>query len=268
MARAAARNKATGNKREKSAPSKPKTASEGDRGSGKSSVNHSPGKARTKQAMKTEKRPKEGKRRTGEEPAPVSGDSKKRVEFGAPIPAPDRPPPVLGDSRNTAAALGLLEKGIKFIYQKDFKKARHELKSLVDSYPGEPEILSRARTYLHICEREEAAHRKPTVSSDQLYALGVLDHNRGNYDGAVALFRQSLSNHPDADYVFYSLAASLAMKGEIADAIQSLRRAIELNEDNRVYAKNDSDFTALHVNRDFTDLVGTISSGSNSSGQY
>ncbi len=251
MARAAARNRTTGKKPEKSVSSK-------------SLVHHSPGKAGTKQAMKTEKKPKEAKRRTAERaPAP---EQKKRADVAAP--APERPRSLLGDSRSTIAALALLEKGIKFIYQKDFKKARHELKALLDTYPGETEIAARVRTYLHICDREEAAHKKPAVTSDQLYGLGVLDHNRGNYEGAVAFFRQSLTTHPQADYVFYSLAASLAMKGDGAEAIQNLRRAIELNEDNRVYAKNDSDFATLHVNRDFADLVGINTSASSNSGQY
>src|SRR5439155_24349777 len=33
-------------------------------------------------------------------------------------------------------------------------------------------------------------------------------------------------------------------------------KAIDLNEDNRVYAKNDPDFAPLHVEREFVDLVG------------
>jgi tetratricopeptide (TPR) repeat protein len=173
-----------------------------------------------------------------------------------PTPPPDRPPPLLRDSRSTAAALALLEKGIKLIYQKDFKKARQELRSLLESYPGESEILARARSYIQICEREEAAHRKPNISNDQLYALGVLDHNRGNYEGAVSYFRQSLESHPKADYIYYSLAASLALKGDAAEAIRNLKNAIELNEDNRIYAKNDDDFVTLHTLREFAELVG------------
>jgi tetratricopeptide (TPR) repeat protein len=269
MIKAVARNKSTGRKPEKSMPPKPDAGMVSHNGAAhsKTSINHSSGKTRTKQEMKSEKKPSNSKRRGNEEPAPVPA-GKTRVEYAAVAHAPDRPPSLLGDSRHTAAALALLEKGIKLIYQKDFKKARHELKSLQDGFPSETEILARVRTYLQICEREEATHRKPSVTSDQLYTLGVLDHNRGNYDGAVSLFQQSLSAHPDADYVYYSLAASLAMKGDSAEAILSLKRAIELNEDNRVYAKNDSDFTVLHLNRDFTDLVGLIIAASNNSGQY
>jgi tetratricopeptide (TPR) repeat protein len=165
-------------------------------------------------------------------------------------------PHLLRETKATAAALTLLEKGIKLIYQKDFKKARIELKSLLADYPGESEILARARIYLQICEREETAHRKPVIGNDQLYALGVIEHNRGNYDKAISHFRNSLDKHQQSDHIFYSLAASLAMKGEIAEALRNLQKAVELNEENRVYAKNDSDFTPLHGQKEFDDLVG------------
>ena len=69
-------------------------------------------------------------------------------------------------------------------------------------------------------------------------------------------FRQSLEKNKNADYVYYSLAASQALKNDVNAAVDSLRRAIELNEDNRVYAKNDPDFDPLHAQKDFTDLVG------------
>jgi len=165
-------------------------------------------------------------------------------------------PRLLRETKGTTAALVLLEKGIKLIYQKEFKKARTELKTLMESHPGESEILARARTYLQICDREDASHRKPATSTDQLYNLGVIEHNRTNYDKAIAYFQQSLEKHPNSDHVLYSLAASYAMKGEFGEAIRNLQKAVELNEENRVYAKNDSDFAPLHAHKEFGDLVG------------
>ena len=152
--------------------------------------------------------------------------------------------------------MSLLEKAIRLIHEKDFKKARGELKTLLDAYPGETEILARARIYIRICDREEAAHKRPPVTNDQLYTLGVMAHNRGDYDAAASFFKQAFDKHKHADYVYYSLAASMAMKGEFAEATLNLSKAIELNEDNRVYAKNDSDFSSLHADKDFADLVG------------
>lgn len=163
---------------------------------------------------------------------------------------------LLRETKTTVAALALLEKAIKFIYHKDLKKARVELKSLLESYPAEQEILARARTYLQICDREEASHKKPVIANDQLYTLGVMEHNRGDYENAISYFRQSLERNPNSDHIYYSLAASFAMKGDLAEAVRNLRKAVELNEENRVYAKNDSDFTPLHGQREFSDLVG------------
>jgi len=169
---------------------------------------------------------------------------------------PPAPPPLLRESRTTSAALSLLEKGIKFIYQKELRKARAEFNALLNSYPGESEILARARTYLQICDREELSHKKQTVHHDQLYTMGVMEHNRHNYEGAAIYFRQSLGKYPKADYIYYSLAASLAKKGDSSEALESLRKAVELNEDNRVYAKNDEDFSSLRALNTFAELVG------------
>jgi len=187
----------------------------------------------------------------------MASGTKKRISTSGTVTAPpEKPVRALSETKTTPGALLLLEKGIKLIYQREFKKARHELDSLIESYPSEAEISARARSYIQICDREEAAQKKTTVSNDQLYTLGVMEHNRGNYDGAISYFEQLLANHPNADYIYYSLAASKARKNEIAEAIQNLRKAIDLNEDNRVYAKNDPDFAPLHVEREFVDLVG------------
>jgi tetratricopeptide (TPR) repeat protein len=168
----------------------------------------------------------------------------------------DASPRLLRQTRTTSAALALLEKGIQLIFQKEFKKARIELKTLLDTYPGELDILARARSYIQICEREEAAQKKQSISTDQLYALGVLEHNKANYDAAISYFFQSLQNHPEADYIYYSVAASLAMKGDVAESLENLRKAVALNEDSRVYAKNDADFSALQTKKEFAELVG------------
>jgi len=202
--------------------------------------------------IKASKKPAKAAKGTGA-PAAAAAESAKKSSFTK-MAAP--PPRLLRETRTTTAALALLEKGIKLIYQKEFKKARAELKSLLESYPAESEILARARSYLQICEREESVHRRPALGNEQIYTLGVMEHNRGDYEKAVAYFRNSLDKNQKSDHVYYSLAASLAMKGEGAEAIRNLRQAVELNEDNRVYAKNDSDFASLHGQKEFDDLVG------------
>jgi tetratricopeptide (TPR) repeat protein len=186
----------------------------------------------------------------------MEAESRKHAAQTGASSAPAVPPRLLRHTKSTSAALALLQKGIELIFQKEFKRARNELKTLLETYPGELDILARARSYIQICEREEAAQKKQSISTDQLYALGVLEHNKANYDKAISYFLQSLEKHPDADYIYYSVAASQAMKGDLTESIENLRKAVELNEDSRIYAKNDADFSALQTRREFAELIG------------
>ncbi|MDR0841800.1 MAG: tetratricopeptide repeat protein [Acidobacteriota bacterium] len=163
---------------------------------------------------------------------------------------------ILRRTKTTGSALTHLEKGIELLYKKDLKKAQAELQSLIDNHPNDIEISVRARSYLDICKREESRQKKTTATADQFYALGVMEHNKANYDKAVTYFRQSLEKHPKADYIYYSIAASLARKGAHAESIETLRKAVTLNEDSRVHAKNDPDFLELGGYGDFQRLVG------------
>lgn len=196
------------------------------------------------------------KKKAPARPVRVGKPAEAEVKKASPIKSLPEPSRLLRDTKATSAALGLLEKGIKLIFQKEFKKARIEFKTLIETYPVEAEILARARTYMQICDREQASHKKPVIATDQLYTLGVMEHNRGDYMNAVSYFRHSLEKNPKSDHIYYSLAASFAMKGDTAQALLNLQKAIELNEENRVYAKNDSDFTSLHGEKEFGELVG------------
>jgi len=169
----------------------------------------------------------------------------------------DAPSQLLRRTKTTDSALAQLGKGIELINRKDFKKAVAELQSLIEKYKNETEITASARSYLDICRRGEARQKKtPAAAQNQTYAMGVMEHNRTNYDKAIAYFRQSLEIYPRADYIYYSLSASLALKGDVPSAVDNLRKAVELNRDSLIHAKNDPDFAPLENNREFLDLIG------------
>ena len=189
-------------------------------------------------------------------PAPVAAPAR-----AAQITPENPPSQLLRRTKTTASALVQLEKGIEFIHRKDFKKAVAELQSLVEKYPNEAAIIASARSYIEICKRSEARQKKtPAAPQNQAYAMGVLEHNRTNYDKAIAYFRQSLEKYPRADYIYYSIAASLTLKGDVSAAIENLRKAVDLNIDSRIHAKNDPDFASLENNREFMELVGVSAS--------
>jgi len=184
----------------------------------------------------------------------ISVPTTQNTKPGTPEEAPSQ---LLRRTKTTDSALAQLEKGIELINRKEFKKAVAELQSLIEKYKNEAEITASARSYLDICRRGEARQKKtPSTVQNQTYAMGVMEHNRTNYDKAIACFRQSLEKYPGADYIYYSLAASLALKGDVPSAVDNLRKAVELNRDSLVHAKNDPDFAPLENNKEFLDLIG------------
>lgn len=261
MVKASARKRVSGGKSVKIGRPVKKMASlkPPDRSSSRKSVlkAKSPkGKTKAGSALKPRKRSIRSERAIHEEPDDKKLESRKSTAPLGSVSDREEAPPLLRRTKTTAAALVLLERGIAFIYQKNYRKALAELRELLAAFPAEREILARAQSYIQICDREEAAQQKATISNDQLYSLGVVEHNKANYDKAISYYLQSLENHPDADYIYYSVAASLAKKGDSVRSIENLRKAIDLNADSRIYAKNDADFSSLLNNEEFAELIG------------
>lgn len=249
------------------AKAKPKAASKLSHGNSSSKAKVSLNKAKHKKAEEKKKALPAARGHSKKDLSHMEVEARKAAAKTEVAPSLEAPARLLRQTKTTAAALAHLEKGIEHIYQKDFKKARTELTTLLQSYPGEMDILARARSYMQICDREEAGQKKATLTADQLYAMGILEHNKANYDKAIVYFQQSLEKHPNADYVYYSIAASLALKGELAESVKKLRKAVELNAASRIHAKNDSDFAALENHKEFMELVGLNAPPANGSEQ-
>ena len=73
-------------------------------------------------------------------------------EVPAPAPPPRRPA--------FYEALAVYETGVRALQRHDFEAAANSLRSVIQGYPGERELVERARLYLQVCERETA--RRPS----------------------------------------------------------------------------------------------------------
>jgi tetratricopeptide (TPR) repeat protein len=70
-------------------------------------------------------------------------------------------------------------------------------------------------------------------------------YDEGRYAEAADRGRELAESHPEYPELFYNLACCESLAGRTADAIDHLRRAIELSDRCRVYAQSDSDFDAI-----------------------
>ncbi|MBI4468975.1 MAG: tetratricopeptide repeat protein [Acidobacteria bacterium] len=186
------------------------------------------------------------------------GKSAKRVtrtlgKPASPPPAKSKESPA---SQKTTASVKLFGQAIKQFNRHDFVGAREAFISFAEKFPEETEMISRAKTYISVCDQRLS--RPPTTprTVDALYDRGVFELNRGETEQAIAYFERALKSDPGADHVLYSLAAAHVRLGLVDLALDELTRCVNKRESYRLQARRDPDFRPLYHIELFQILVG------------
>jgi tetratricopeptide (TPR) repeat protein len=150
-------------------------------------------------------------------------------------------------------ALQHYQMGLQLMQEGKFDKARVIFDKLVNSGPSE--LLERARVYLAACDRnaQRAALTFATPGEQYDYAVSLL--NTGFYEEARDHFESILTRSPNADYAHYGIAILDSMTGQAEECLEHLTTAIELNPQNRIQARSDSDFQDMADDPRFTELL-------------
>jgi len=81
-------------------------------------------------------------------------------------------------------------------------------------------------------------------------------YEAGKYADAAAKGRELIEARPDDGYFYFNTACCESLAGETAEAVEHLRRAIEIWDGCREMAKHDSDFDPIRDEPEFQALVG------------
>ena len=81
----------------------------------------------------------------------------------------------------------MYERGLQALQRRDFAASADALRTVIERYPDERELLERARLYLKVCERElEPKEPAPKTADEWVYAATVgVGVNRGVGTGGV-----------------------------------------------------------------------------------
>ncbi len=80
-------------------------------------------------------------------------------------------------------------------------------------------------------------------------------YEAGKYDAVVGRLREVADANPQYALLAYNLACLESLTGHPAEAVERLRRAIELSEQFRDYATTDTDLDAIRGEPEFQALV-------------
>jgi tetratricopeptide (TPR) repeat protein len=162
-----------------------------------------------------------------------------------PNPARVNAPPVRRSTYFEAVAL--YERALEALQRHAYQQATSLLESVLRQYPDEKELHERVHLYLNICQRQATQREaSPQTIDERLYAA-TLAINGGQYDQAIAHLRLVRDEDPDNDHAIYMLAVAHAQRGEHAEAVAHLERAVALNPENRALARHDPDLEPLRA---------------------
>jgi tetratricopeptide (TPR) repeat protein len=165
----------------------------------------------------------------------------------APAPATTSPP-----RRSTyIEAVALYERGLDRLQRHDYKGAVDLFESVLRQYPEEKELHERVRLYLNICQRQTTREDPAPQTIDERLFASTIAVNGGRYDEAISHLRLVRDEDPDNDHALYMLAVAHAQRGEHAEAIAHLERAIAMNPENRGLARHDPDLEPLRGDESF-----------------
>lgn len=83
-------------------------------------------------------------------------------------------------------------------------------------------------------------------------------YETGDNAEVVKRLRVIVDAHPEYALLFYNLACCESLIGDSAEAIDHLRRAVELSEQFLAFAKSDSDFDSIRDEPGFKEIVGDL----------
>jgi tetratricopeptide (TPR) repeat protein len=139
----------------------------------------------------------------------------------------------------------MYERGLQALQRRDFAASADALRSVIERYPDERELLERARLYLKVCERElEPKEPAPKTADEWVYAATVA-LNAGDEVNALQHLQRALTADPRHDHAHYMMSVTSARRGDVHAAVEHLRRSVSLNQENRSIARQDPELDSL-----------------------
>ena len=155
-------------------------------------------------------------------------------------------------------AVALYERGLQALQRRDFAAAANALRSVIQQYPDERELLERARLYLKVCERElEPREPAPRTADEWVYAATVA-LNAGQESLAEQHLQRALVENPRHDHAHYMMAVAGTRRGDRTAALNHLRHAVTLNPENRSLARQDPDLDSIRDVEGFREALESL----------
>lgn len=176
-----------------------------------------------------------------------NGQTARRLATGGKA-ASEAPP-----SATEPSQMQSFEEGMRLFHARQFQQARE---SFMPAMRGpDRAVAHRAGLQVRMCERRLESRGLVLNTPEEHYNYAVTLINSRDLAAAQKHLRAALDANPTADHVLYALAACQSLGGDLQQAYENLKRAIDLQPRNRLAARQDPDFAAMAEHQAFARLL-------------
>jgi len=162
-------------------------------------------------------------------------------------------PPKSATGISAQQQLSTFEAAMKLFHARRLKEAQ-ELFAQAAAGP-ERDVAHRAQLHEAMCHRRLEQPTPALNSAEDHYNYGIALVNTRSLPQAREHFEKALELAPNSDHIHYALALAQALSGDVGNAFENLRRAIDLEPRNRILARQDADFAPLANQPPFDSLL-------------
>ena len=142
-------------------------------------------------------------------------------------------------------AVSTYEQGLGALQIRDFASAAAAFNSVIEKFHDEHELHDRSRVHLRVCERQTMPLMPGPTTTEELVYAATIALNNGAQDESRRHLQQAIRQDAEDEQSHYMLAIVYAQT-ECPDlATSHLERAVELEPENRIIARQEPDFESL-----------------------
>lgn len=155
---------------------------------------------------------------------------------------------------DSARQLRSFEAAMRLFHARKLQEARAQFEAAAAG--PERDVAQRARLHIAMCDRRLQQSSPVNLhSAEDHYNYGIAMINARRLGEARTHLEQAVGMAPGTEHFHYALALAQALSGDLVNAHDNLKRAIELEPRNRIVARQDADFAPLANQPPFDSLL-------------
>ena len=148
-------------------------------------------------------------------------------------------------------ALAVYGQAVKAFQKGDSGKAAELFEAFIEKFPGELEVVDRAKIYLAIIRKQPGSGSSSLKSAEDYCYDGVSRMNDGDFEGALKSLDKALKMKEKEGRTHYLMSNAYCRMGQIDDCLDHLKKAIQKDKEFSVRAQNEPEFKSLWEDKKF-----------------